>query len=83
MLAACQPKTSSESEAQSNSESNNKLKAPYAIGSKTFFIHDESRPFDSVAGVDVGVRSLLTEIWYPVEHDAVTGGEYSRATYGD
>lgn len=65
------------------SESSNGAQAPYAVGSKTFFIHDQSRPFDSVAGVDVGVRSLLSEVWYPVEHEAVAGGEYARASYGD
>ena len=56
---------------------------PFAVGSSTFFIHDETRPFDRVAGVNSGVRSLLTEIWYPVDHEAIAGGEYARATYGD
>ncbi len=54
---------------------------PYAVGSSTFFIHDESRPFDSVAGVDTGMRTLVTELWYPVAKDAVDG--YKKATYGD
>ena len=86
--SACQPQTSNNSVTNSSvadnkSEPSNGTEAPYAIGSKTFFIHDKSRSFDSVAGVNVGVRSLLTEVWYPVEHDAVVGGEYSRATYGD
>ncbi|MFT5483671.1 MAG: hypothetical protein ACI9GW_002329, partial [Halieaceae bacterium] len=40
--------------------------APYAVGSSTFFIHDESRPYDSVAGINTGVRTLVTELWYPV-----------------
>ncbi|NND82213.1 MAG: acetylhydrolase [Gammaproteobacteria bacterium] len=56
---------------------------PYAVGSSTFFIHDDSRPYDSVAGVDVGVRSLLTEIWYPVSHAEVAQGQHRLATYGD
>ena len=47
---------------------------PYAVGSSTFFIYDESRPYDRVGGVDVGVRTLITEIWYPVEHQANTIG---------
>ena len=55
--------------------------APYAVGSKTVFVHDESRPYDQVAGVDVGVRSLITEIWYPIEKDNTS--KLARATYGD
>jgi dienelactone hydrolase len=59
--------------------------APYAIGSSTFFIHDSSRPFDSVAGVDSGIRTLITEIWYPVDHDQLEGKwkPYRQANYGD
>jgi dienelactone hydrolase len=53
----------------------------YAVGSRTFFIHDESRSFDSVAGVDTGIRSLITEVWYPIDADATEG--HRRATYGD
>ena len=58
---------------------------PYAVGSKTFFIHDESRSYDSVVGIDAGVRTLITEIWYPVEHDSVASdaNSYRKATYGD
>ena len=56
---------------------------PYAVGSSTFFIHDDSRSYDNVAGIDEGIRTLITEIWYPVEHDAVAGDRYPRATYGD
>lgn len=56
--------------------------APYAVGSRTLFLHDESRPFDRVAGIDSGVRTLITEVWYPVEHAAV-GSAARRATYGD
>ena len=86
--AACQQQTSdnsvaNSSDAASKSVPSNDTRAPYAVGSRSFFIHDESRPFDSVAGVDIGVRSLLTEVWYPVEHEAVAGGEYLPATYGD
>ncbi len=56
---------------------------PYAVGSSTFFIHDESRPYDSVNGVTGGIRTLITEIWYPVNHDVAESGAYPRATYGD
>jgi dienelactone hydrolase len=52
---------------------------PFPVGSTTRFIHDTARPFDAVAGVDVGVRTLITEIWYPA---ASTAGS-RRATYGD
>ena len=55
---------------------------PYAVGSSTVFIHDRSRSFDSVAGVDSGVRTLITELWYPVEKDAIGEGT-EAATYGD
>lgn len=63
--------------------------APYAVGSSTFFIHDESRPFDSVAGINDGIRTLITEIWYPVDRNSfgagasAADGPYRRATYGD
>lgn len=54
---------------------------PFAVGSTTLFIHDESRAFDSVAGVNTGIRTLVTELWYPVAHAEVVG--HPRATYGD
>ena len=58
---------------------------PFAVGSSTFFIHDKSRPYDSVAGVNVGVRSMITEVWYPVDHKTIeaNGKALKRATYGD
>lgn len=56
---------------------------PYAVGSSTFFIHDDTRPYDSVNGIDEGIRTLITEIWYPVDHDVAGSGQYQRATYGD
>lgn len=55
---------------------------PYAVGSRTVFIHDESRGYDSAAGIDDGVRTLITEIWYPVDHESVAGTD-RHATYGD
>ncbi|GAB3091498.1 acetylhydrolase [Aestuariicella hydrocarbonica] len=51
----------------------------YSVGNTTVFIHDKSRAYDSVAGVNTGVRTLITEIWYPA--DSVEG--VRRATYGD
>lgn len=58
---------------------------PYSVGSQTFVIHDPSRPYDDVAGVDHGVRTMITEVWYPVEHAVIdnAGGRWKRATYGD
>jgi dienelactone hydrolase len=58
---------------------------PYAVGSVTRFIHDTSRPYDSVAGVDTGIRTLITEVWYPVERPVLAAEpqRYRRATYGD
>ena len=56
---------------------------PYAVGSSTVFLHDESRPYDSVAGIDEGMRTLITEIWYPIDHEVAASGDYRRATYGD
>ena len=55
---------------------------PFAVGSTTLFIHAETRPFDRVAGLDTGIRTLITELWYPVEHQAIGEGA-TRATYGD
>lgn len=56
---------------------------PYAVGSRTLFVYDETRPYDRVGGVKVGVRSLITEIWYPVEHKVVESQAYQKATVGD
>ena len=58
---------------------------PYSIGSSTFFIHDDSRGYDTTAGINEGVRTLLTEIWYPVDHEVVapSTGSFRRATHGD
>jgi len=55
---------------------------PFAVGSMTRFFHDESRTFDAVAGVNSGVRVLLTEIWYPVNHSDI-GSDSKHPTYGD
>jgi len=59
--------------------------APFAVGSTTLFIHDSSRPYDSVGGIDDGTRILITEVWYPVDHASIADnrGEYRVATYGD
>lgn len=56
---------------------------PFAVGSSTFFIHDDARVYDKVAGINTGVRSLITEIWYPVEPAVASAGNLRRATYGD
>ncbi len=64
-------------------ESTRTWDTPYAAGSSTVFLHDESRPYDSVAKIDEGMRTLITEIWYPIEHEVATSGDYRRATYGD
>jgi dienelactone hydrolase len=81
MLSACQTASNDQSVEGLVVPTDQKL--PYAVGSQTRFIHDSSRPYDSVGGVDVGIRSLITEIWYPVEHQQIKGGEYQQATYGD
>ena len=57
--------------------------APYAVGSGTVFIHDDTRGYDTVVGVEDGIRILITEIWYPVDHDTADSGAYRHATYGD
>lgn len=77
-LMACQSKDKTAIENTANAGND----APYAVGSSTVFIHDESRPFDAVAGVNVGVRTLITEIWYPVAHTDINADSV-RATFGD
>ena len=82
LLSACS--TGPQIDNQSLNEAATKVDAtPYAVGSQSFFIHDETRPFDSVAGVNTGIRTLLTEVWYPVAHSEIANGQYRRATYGD
>lgn len=55
----------------------------YGVGSNTLFIHDETRGFDSVGGVPEGIRTLITEVWYPVAFESLATQEYREATYGD
>lgn len=55
---------------------------PYAVGSATVFLHDADRPFDAVAGIDDGIRTLITEVWYPADRSALGPGQ-AAATYGD
>ena len=59
--------------------------SPFLTGSRTIFIHDFSRSFDKVGGIDSGVRTLIAEIWYPVDRGdvSISGNDYRRATYGD
>ena len=55
---------------------------PYAVGSTTVFLHDAGRPFDAVADIDDGIRTLITEVWYPADRSAI-GPMQAPATYGD
>ena len=68
-----------------SSDSTDNTSQLYAIGSSTSFIHDESRPFDTVAGVNSGVRTLITELWYPADRSAIDEqpNKFHQATYGD
>lgn len=56
--------------------------SPYAVGNTTRFIHDETRGYDTTGGVPGGVRTLIAEIWYPVDHSAISVNS-KHATYGD
>ena len=53
---------------------------PYAVGNTTRFIHDAGRGYDAAAGVDFGVRTLITEVWYPVRHKSIASGMHPVAT---
>ncbi|MEH6570356.1 MAG: acetylhydrolase [Halioglobus sp.] len=78
VLSACQGQNT----ADEGGESPVGASPPFAVGSSTLYIHDDSRPFDTVAGVNTGVRTLVTEVWYPVEHNDISDSSV-RATYGD
>lgn len=63
---------------------------PFAVGNTTLFVHDTDRGYDEAAGVESGIRTLIAEVWYPVEREAVRTGQdagtataFRRATYGD
>ena len=58
-------------------------RTPFAVGSTTRFIRDTSRRYDSVAGVYDGIRTLVTEVWYPISWEDAESGDYRQATYGD
>ena len=45
--------------------------AQFAVGNTTIFIHDASRGYDEAAGIESGIRTLITEIWYPVDPHAL------------
>jgi len=68
----------------SNSTSNSTpdSEGAYQVGSTTIFIHDYTRGLDSVSGIDDGVRTLVTEIWYPVLLEDIDSSD-ARPTYGD
>lgn len=55
---------------------------PFAVGNSTVFLHDPGRGFDPAVGMNAGVRTLITEIWYPAAPGDVPSGA-RRATYGD
>lgn len=46
----------------------------FAVGNTTRFIHDPSRGYDEAAGVTAGIRTLITEAWYPADPEAVQPG---------
>ena len=82
LLAACGKESTAPAPA-AEPEAATTQGTPYAVGSTTFFIHDETRAYDSVNGIDECIRTLITEIWYPIDHDVAASGDYRRATYGD
>ncbi len=84
--AATESGTSNDTADKSEKSNRQLSNAPYAVGVKTLYIHDKSRSYDALAGVDVGVRSLLTEVWYPVDKAVIENdgaGLYPAATFGD
>ena len=85
LLSACQTTPAQQSEDKQQQKELVNDTTPFAVGSSTFFIHDKTRPYDSVAGVNVGVRSMITEVWYPVDHATIDANHasFKRATYGD
>lgn len=54
---------------------------PYAAGSQTIFLHDETRPLDVCGGERRGVRTLIAELWYPVDPEEAS--QARPATYAD
>ncbi len=58
------------------------VEQPHEVGSTTLFIHDETRPFDAVAGITTGIRVLIAEVWYPVD-PADIDDSARHPTYGD
>ncbi len=81
-LAGCTPPSPDAAPPVLNA-SGPRVGAPYAVGSRTVFIHDPSRPYDAVGGVNDGIRTLVTELWYPVDHAEAETGNYRHARYGD
>lgn len=83
-LSACQDPKSEVLDSNKLSGTDNSITTEqdvYKVGSSTFYIHDESRPFDAVAGANTGVRTLLTEIWYPAQVSDIAAAHVAR--YGD
>lgn len=84
ILSACQaPKPGLLASSKLNSADNSVAieQDVYPVGSSTFYIHDQSRPFDAVADADKGVRTLLTEVWYPAQVNNIATARVAR--YGD
>lgn len=81
LLAACQPDTGNSATTEPAPAKPQAAgdERDYSVGSSTFFTHDKSRPYDAVGGVHTGMRSLITEIWYP----AGDTSESRHPTYGD
>ena len=55
---------------------------PFAVGNTTLFLHDPGRGYDEAAGVNTGIRILITEVWYPVAPEAVASGRSSGTVAG-
>ena len=49
----------------------------FAVGNTTLFIRDPSRGYDEAAGVETGIRTLITEVWYPADPAAIQPGRYA------
>ena len=75
--------TSAEVQGIAESSGDGFAQAPFAVGSVTRFIHDPTRGYDTVAGVDGGMRTLIAEVWYPVDREilAADPDRYRRALY--
>lgn len=46
---------------------------PFAVASKTIFITDSTRPWDSVENINTGQRLIIFEMWYPIAKKDASG----------